>query len=81
VTSAVRHGLTDIVGRQPTTYPIEHGRAGTVHNRGHAARSESKMVLATMPFPASSMDTNTGCERPGTVRAGVPRSNATSCHQ
>jgi hypothetical protein len=23
VTSAVRHGFTDIVGRQPTAYPIE----------------------------------------------------------
>ena len=33
----------------------------------HATRSEYRMVLATMPFPASPMETYTGFERPGTV--------------
>jgi hypothetical protein len=33
----------------------------------HAARNEYRMVLATMPFPASPMETYTGFERPGTV--------------
>jgi hypothetical protein len=32
----------------------------------HAARSEYRMVLATMPFPANPMETKTGLSRPGT---------------
>ena len=34
---------------------------------GHPARSEHRMVLATIPLPANPMDTNTGVARPGTV--------------
>jgi hypothetical protein len=30
-------------------------------------RNEYRMVLATMPLPASPMDTKTGLARPGTV--------------
>ena len=33
----------------------------------HATRSESAIVLATMPFPANPMDGYTGFERPGTI--------------
>jgi hypothetical protein len=32
----------------------------------YAVRSEYKMVLATMPFPANPMETKTGLLRPGT---------------
>jgi hypothetical protein len=31
-----------------------------------AGRAESRMVLATMPFPANPMETKTGLSRPGT---------------
>jgi hypothetical protein len=33
----------------------------------HAARSESRTVLATNPLPASPMETTTGVARPGTA--------------
>jgi hypothetical protein len=33
----------------------------------HASLCEYKSVRATMPFPASPMDTYTGLERPGIV--------------
>src|ERR1019366_4619703 len=44
-----------------------HGSARRHRRRHHAARSEYKIVLATMPLPASPMDTYTAFERPGTV--------------
>jgi hypothetical protein len=34
---------------------------------GDTVLSEYRIVLATMPFPASPMETYTGFERPGTV--------------
>jgi hypothetical protein len=46
-----------------TKLPVTEPRASL----GDAALNEYRMVLATMPFPAKPMETNTGFERPGTV--------------
>jgi hypothetical protein len=40
-----------------------HNRDELVH---HATRRESRMVRATMPFPAKPMETKIGLLRPGT---------------
>ena len=37
-----------------------------VNRPHHAARSEYKMVLATMPLPANPMEKKSGLSRPGT---------------
>ena len=47
----------------PVTRPVDGELAWVVD----VALSEYRIVLATMPFPANPMDTNTGFERPGTV--------------
>jgi hypothetical protein len=47
----------------PITKPVD----SAVVRLGDTARSEYRIVLATMPLPAKPMETYTGLERPGTV--------------
>jgi hypothetical protein len=58
----------NVIGRQPTAYPIEQGREGRSH-RGHAIRSEYRVVLAVIPLPARAMGAKTSlCPRIKLVR-------------
>jgi hypothetical protein len=49
-------------------YGHDENRNGMFEVAHHAARNEYRIVLATMPFPANPMETNTGCLSTGRGR-------------
>ena len=57
---------TGPAGADQDRHGHDEQRDWVVNRPHHAALTESKMVLATLPFPAKPMETKTGLSRPGT---------------